>query len=68
MMNPVAMSIITQVFHRSGERARAIGVLSCVVWHLDSLFPIVVGALIQLGRLALGVLDQPADLRLGDPC
>jgi EmrB/QacA subfamily drug resistance transporter len=47
MMNPVAMSIITQVFRGRVERARAIGIWGGVVGISMALGPIVGGALIQ---------------------
>ena len=47
MLNPVAMSIITQVFTGKVERARAIGVWGAVVGISMSLGPIVGGALIE---------------------
>jgi EmrB/QacA subfamily drug resistance transporter len=47
MLNPVAMSIITQVFTGRVERARAIGVWSAVVGISMALGPIVGGALIE---------------------
>ena len=47
MLNPVAMSIITQVFTDRVERARAIGVWGAVVGIAMSLGPIVGGALIE---------------------
>ncbi|HET6732150.1 MFS transporter [Mycobacterium sp.] len=48
MMNPVAMSIITQVFTGRVERARAIGIWGGVVGISMALGPIVGGALIEL--------------------
>jgi EmrB/QacA subfamily drug resistance transporter len=47
MLNPVAMSIITQVFTDRVERARAIGVWGAVVGISMALGPIVGGALIE---------------------
>ena len=47
MMNPIAMSIITQVFTGRVERARAIGIWGGVVGISMALGPIVGGALIQ---------------------
>ena len=47
MMNPVAMSIITQVFRGRVERARAIGIWGGVVGISMALGPIVGGALIE---------------------
>ena len=48
MLNPVAMSIITQVFVGRVERARAIGVWGAVVGISMALGPMVGGALIEL--------------------
>jgi EmrB/QacA subfamily drug resistance transporter len=48
MLNPVAMSIITQVFPGKVERARAIGVWGGVVGISMALGPMVGGLLIQL--------------------
>src|SRR3977135_753801 len=47
MMNPVAMSIITQVFTGRVERARAVGVWGGVIGISMALGPIVGGGLIQ---------------------
>ena len=47
MLNPVAMSIITQVFTGKVERARAIGIWGAVVGISMALGPIVGGALIE---------------------
>ena len=47
MLNPVAMSIITQVFTDRVERARAIGIWGAVVGISMSLGPIVGGTLIE---------------------
>jgi len=47
MLNPVAMSIITQVFTGRVERARAVGIWGAVVGISMALGPIVGGALIE---------------------
>ncbi|GAB2639679.1 MFS transporter [Gordonia jinhuaensis] len=47
MLNPVAMSIITQVFRDPRERARAVGVWGAVVGISMAVGPIVGGALIE---------------------
>ncbi|MGC4933394.1 DHA2 family efflux MFS transporter permease subunit [Gordonia sp. DT30] len=48
MLNPVAMSIITQVFVEPKERARAIGMWGAVVGISMALGPMIGGALIDL--------------------
>ncbi len=48
MMNPVALSIISQIFVRPVERARALGIWGGVVGISMALGPIVGGLLIQL--------------------
>lgn len=48
MMNPVALSIISQIFYRPVERARALGIWGGVVGISMALGPIVGGFLIQL--------------------
>ena len=48
MMNPVALSIISRVFYRPVERARALGIWGGVVGISMALGPIVGGFLIQL--------------------
>lgn len=48
MMNPVALSIISQVFYRPVERARALGIWGGVVGIAMALGPVVGGLLIQL--------------------
>jgi len=47
MLNPVAMSIITNVFREPGERARAIGIWGGVVGISMGLGPVIGGVLIQ---------------------
>lgn len=48
MMNPVALSIISQIFYRPVERARALGIWGAVVGISMALGPVVGGLLIQL--------------------
>ncbi|MCB0923405.1 MAG: MFS transporter [Mycobacterium sp.] len=48
MMNPVALSIISQVFYRPVERARAFGVFGAVVGISMALGPVVGGLLIEV--------------------
>lgn len=48
MLNPVAMSIITQVFVEPKERARAIGMWGAVVGISMALGPMIGGVLIDL--------------------
>ncbi len=48
MMNPVALSIISQVFYRPVERARALGIWGAVVGISMALGPVVGGLLIQV--------------------
>ncbi len=66
-MNPVAMSIITQVFTGRVERARAIGIWGGVVGISMALGPDRRRRAHPVRRLARGVLDQPADLCDRDP-
>ena len=61
MLNPVAMSIITNVFTEPRERARAIGAWGAVVGVSLALGPIVGGALTEDDRLARDLLDQRPD-------
>jgi EmrB/QacA subfamily drug resistance transporter len=49
MLNPVALSIITQVFVGRVERARAIGIWGAVMGISMALGPMIGGALIELG-------------------
>lgn len=63
MLNPVAMSIIVNVFTQPGERARAIGVWGGVVGISMSLGPIVGGALTaSVGWRAIFWVNLPVGL------
>jgi EmrB/QacA subfamily drug resistance transporter len=63
MLNPVAMSIITNVFTEPGERARAIGVWGAVVGVSLALGPIVGGALTEtVGWRAIFWINVPIGL------
>ena len=71
MLNPVAMSIIRNVFTDARERAQAIGMWGATVGVSLALGPVVGGALVESGGLALDLLDQhpgrPARARADDP-
>ena len=58
MLNPVAMSIIRNVFTDARERAQAIGVWGATIGISLALGPVVGGALVQTRRLAVDLLDQ----------
>ncbi len=58
MLNPVAMSIITNTFTDARERARAIGVWGGVVGISMAAGPIIGGTLVESIELAGDLLDQ----------
>ncbi len=63
MLNPVAMSIITNTFHVAKERARAVGVWSATVGVSMAIGPIVGGALTQtVGWRAVFWVNVPIGL------
>jgi len=60
MMNPVALSIISQVFYRPVERARALGIWGAVVGISMALGPVVGGLLIHsIGWRAVFWINLP---------
>ena len=67
MLNPVAMSIITNTFTEPRERARAIGVWGARRRHLHGRGPADRRPAGRLRRLALDLLGQPAR-RASPPC
>jgi len=62
MLNPVAMSIITNVFTEPRERARAIGAWGAVVGISLGLGPIVGGALVAIDWRAIFWINVPIGL------
>ena len=63
MLNPVAMSIITNVFTEPRERARAIGVWGAVVGFSLALGPVVGGALVDsLGWRSIFWMNVPVGI------
>jgi hypothetical protein len=66
MLNPVALSIISQVFVGRVERARAIGVWGAVIGIAMALGPMTGGALIELGDWRAVFWIKLADLRRRD--
>ena len=61
MLNPVAMSIITNTFTIPRERAQAVGIWGAVVGVSMALGPVVGGVLGDVGRVALDLLHQHPD-------
>ena len=66
MLNPVAMSIITNTFTDPRERAQAVGVWGAVFGISMALGPVVGGALVSSRRLAGDLLDQHPGRARGD--
>jgi EmrB/QacA subfamily drug resistance transporter len=63
MMNPVAMSIITNTFTDPGERARAVGIWGAVFGISMALGPLVGGALVSsLGWRSIFLINIPVGL------
>ena len=61
MLNPVAMSIVTNTFTDPRERAQAVGVWGAVFGVSMALGPIVGGSVVVGDRVAGDLLDQPPD-------